>query len=831
MSPLLGRDALIASIAERLVSPTIRLLTLTGPGGIGKTRLALELAAATGGTFRDGVAILRFASVSDPAMVPVAIARALNIRAPESERAWAMAHDRESLLVLDNFEQLMAAAPGLVDVLTRCPDVTMLVTSRQPLVVTGEHEYPVPPLSTPEDDAAVDPATLGGIDAVRLFVQRAAAVRPDFRLTHDNAAAVAQISRTLDGLPLAIELAAARINQLSPQAMMERLETASDLLQGGPKDRAPHQRSLRETIAWSYDLLDHDGQQAFRRLAIFAGGFLAPAAAYVCGLSDDLPAVDRPEGVHRADIAILDICRSLVDTNLIYKSGEDESEPRFAMLRTIRSFARETLQRSGERDDVAERHAAWYLAFARVAEVGLAGPSRGTWLDRLDTELPNLRLALEWHHAHDEPVSLAVICRALGMFWILHGHIAEGSRWIGTVLAEERSLDAEPTLVMDLHCLAGWLAVRRGDLDGARARAESSLAAAYDNGSPPEQVSAALRLLGEIEDRKTNYTEAEALHREALALYRAAGNQYGIADVTTALGGLALDNGAYDEAVRCFQEATEAATLTGDSNLLARVIDALSVTLHVRGDTPEALACAERALALFRADGDVRGIAVATDHVGKCSRSLGDIERAWASHRESLAWRRRFGDPRGMAVWLEAVAGVLVGGRSFATAARVLGAVTAFREQGGIPRHNHEAVQLEPVERETRRRLSPAAFAREWARGQEMSLAETVELAQAAAERVAPPHPNDEPAASEDVATGVFTGYGLTARELEIVELMAQRLPDRAIAERLSISPRTVNSHVSRIFLKMGVHTRGELIQLAGTNRDEGGDSLTTARE
>lgn len=269
MTPLIGREAHVAAIAGLLTSPVTKFLTLVGPGGIGKTRLALEAAHVVRPFFDDGAHLLRLASVTDPALVPVLLARALDVRgAIDDQHAWTTARDRRCLLVLDNFEQLLAAAPSVVEVLSHCPHVTILVTSRIPLHVSGEHEYQVPQMATPLDDAGSDPATLGWLDAVRLFVERAVAVQPNFRLTRENATAVTHITRQLDGLPLAIELVAAWSKYLSPEAIIDRLADAGEILQGGPVDRPPHQRSVRYTIAWSVDLLDAGEQLLFRRLSI-----------------------------------------------------------------------------------------------------------------------------------------------------------------------------------------------------------------------------------------------------------------------------------------------------------------------------------------------------------------------------------------------------------------------------------------------------------------------------------------------------------------------------------------------------------------------------------
>ncbi|MBA3275969.1 MAG: hypothetical protein H0T72_09250 [Chloroflexia bacterium] len=339
-----------------------------------------------------------------------------------------------------------------------------------------------------------------------------------------------------------------------------------------------------------------------------------------------------------------------------------------------------------------------------------------------------------------------------------------------------------------------------------------------------------MRLLGDIEDRLTNYAYAGELLRDALAAYRDAENEIGIADALTGLAGIALDTGDYRYAEQLFHQAIDVATSAGDAMMLARVIDALSVTLHVKGASTEALNYAERALELFRTQGDVRGIAVATDHVGKCSRSLGDLTRAWSSHRDSLAWRRKFGDPRGLAVWLEAMAGLLESCGAYETAACVLGGVDSVRRRGGFPMHNHEKAQLQPTMCRVSEQLSSDRFDSAWSRGGQMSLPDIIDLASAEAERAVTALGPSDDEAPVDEALDRLAGHGLTSREQEVARLLALRLSDKEIARRLSISPRTVSTHVTVILGKLGVHSRRDVPRFAAEPGPDGaGESAIPA--
>lgn len=745
----IGREQERATLLDLLKRDDVRLVTLTGPGGVGKTRLALRVAADLQHQYPDGVAFVPLAAIRDPSLVPATIVQSLHVRSGEDleppERLQHFLRDRKMLLVLDNFEQILDAALVLAALLRTCPGLTLLVTSRAPLHLTGEHYFPVPPLAVPAR-AAQDFLTgaaleeIASNDAVRLFVDRAEATGAGFALTPSNGAAVAAICQRADGLPLAIELAAARTAFLSPSALLQRLDPRLPMLSGGPRDQPGRLRTMHDAIAWSYDLLSPDEQAAFRRLAVFIGGCDISAAEAVLGLSS---------------AETLTMVQRLIDQAVIQRTPGVKGHPRLGMLETIREFGLEELTAHQEEAATRDAHAARFMALAAEAGPELAGPHQVHWVHLLEADLANIRVATDW--------------------LIAQGRIGDAMRLMGDM---------------------GWFWSAAPYLDEARVRL-NGLIHAPDATNHPAELALVLATAGDVADWQMDQTLARTYFNQALELYRDLGDQRRVGSMLRGLGSSAIDCEETNLAISLLHEAREIAAALDDDLERASATNLLGVALGMVGDFT-------RAMELHRAAGDIWLTAQDVGHMPAALASQGwaalqarDLPQSAAAYLEALQFALDADDDWYVAWCIEGAAAITCQLGDWERGAALLGAGGTQHKILGIQHRPHVRGAEERLIATAQQRLGQSAFAAAWERGAAIPVAAAVAESQDIFTRVG--HDSGTPAADR---------FGITRREREVLRLLCQGNTDREIAEILFVSRATASKHVAAILAKLSVQSR-----------------------
>lgn len=790
----IGRKQSITHLLSLLRRADLRLVTITGIGGVGKTRLALQLANELRPDFENGVFFVSLAAVSDPRLVLSTIARSLGIgesrNQPVAQLLITHLHNKRLLLVLDNFEQVLPASQAIKELMAALPHLKLLITSRMLLHLYGEHEYSLPPLSMPEDallKAQASPGELellGAYEAINLFVHRARAANPAFKLYGDNAPVVAKICQRLDGLPLAIELAAARVKIMSPALILARLDKRLELLDRGPVDLPNRQQNLRALFDWSFDLLDRSEKQLLARLSIFAGGCELAAVEAVC-LGDS-----HPEGSKAPSIRLVNKLSDLVDKSMLQINNNTGGEPRFSMLETLREYAQHKLGAAGEADLIAERHATYFLRLAEQANQALTGDNQKVWLDRLETEHDNLRLALDWtlvNLNHTQAERALSFVKNLWRFWQLHSHFKESQQIVTQVLSQTATYE----------------------LDG-KLRAE---------------VLQGAGVLFSLSD----YTRSSSFQQENLALRRTMQDEKGVVTALIDLGWSALHQADFEQAALFGEEGLKLARNLKDKSGTAAAIFVLSIIALYQADTTQAGLYAEECLHIWQELGDQGSIASGYLQLGMISLKKGEYKQARSQLLESLHIYLRLGNKIGIISVLGSLAELAMYHRSAYEGSRraviVLGAIQKLVSSldlamPPLPKSMYDS-RLAILQGQ----LDEPDFTAAFAEGGKVTMEQVLALVELELDlnTELPPlplplnsnsnHHLNRPHQKPDLPSG------LTPRETEVLKLVATGLTTFKIAEELMVSPLTIQAHLRSIYSKLEVTSRSAATRYAIENK------------
>jgi predicted ATPase/DNA-binding CsgD family transcriptional regulator len=843
LTSLLGREREVAAACTLLTRPDVRFLTLTGTGGVGKTRLALQIASEVQGSFPDGVCLVSLAAIQDAALVLPTLVQALGLQSSRSplELLKAALREQQQLLLLDNFEQVVAAAPQLLELLAACPRLKLLVTSREVLHVRGEREFPVQPLALPDPQHLPDVETLARYGAVALFLERAREVQPTLELTPDSAPLIAAICVRLDGLPLALELAAARLKLLSLPALLERLSHRLAVLTGGPRDLPERQHTLRDTIAWSYDLLSEEEQRLFRLCSVFVGGWTLEAVEAVYGALGG-------EGAK-----VLDGVTSLLDKHLLRQA--EQGEPRLLMLETIHEYGLEHLAACDELEETRQAHAAFYLQLAETAEAYLFGAGQGQWFDRLEQEYDNLRAALSWtmEQAGGEEAALR-LTGALVRYWAVRGSLSEGLAWLERVLATTvlvpapmriRALSGAAWLAFFLgdggraevlceECLQvyratrelqeaqdlatsllwlGWLPLTHGNDDKVRFLLEEGRALARDKGDT-KNLAYLLHFLGMAAIGQQDYAVARSLLEESQRYYREMDNREDLVWSFLYLGQVCFAQGDVGRADALVEDGLELARETHYQIGAACSLYLLGRLALAQGDTTRARAFLEESLTIFEAFGLQSNVAQVFSWLAGIAFAQGEREKAITLCESSLTRFRQMDDQESMALCLQQWGCMVARRGEAAWAAQLWGTAETF---GGATRSSRsfdlftlftalgEQADYERMKMTVQVELGEQVFAQAWTQGRAMTPEQAVA---AQAQPLIPEGTHTKARTNKQKSPASTYPADLTEREVEVLRLVAQGLTDAQVAEALIVSPRTVNAHLRSIYSKLNITSR-----------------------